>query len=74
MPTRYARLFSADGQALGSEFVVNAFTAQNQGNPAVAMGATGNFVVAWNGRGSGAFREPRLPLVRQFSVQLSSLA
>src|SRR5205823_10613147 len=49
----YARLFKADGQALGSEFVVNSFTAANQGAPAVAMEPRGNFIVAWNGAGSG---------------------
>ncbi|MFO1430156.1 MAG: hypothetical protein U1F76_08460 [Candidatus Competibacteraceae bacterium] len=34
-------------QAQGSEFLVNTYTINSQQNPAVAMDATGNFVVTW---------------------------
>jgi hypothetical protein len=55
----YAQRYASTGSALGSEFRVNTFTSGNQGaffttnqaashvGPAVAMDATGDFVVAW---------------------------
>ena len=36
---------------LGPEFVVNAYTTQNQRQPSVASDAAGAFVVVWEGRG-----------------------
>jgi Ca2+-binding RTX toxin-like protein len=44
----YARRYDADGQAVGGQFLVNTTTAGNQNNPAVAMDAAGNFVIAWD--------------------------
>ena len=38
---------------LGPEFRVNAHTTGNQGGPAVAWRAGGDFVVAWHGEGDG---------------------
>ncbi len=47
-----ARLYAADGTA-GSEFIVNTVTAGEQDSARVAMNATGNFIVAWQGSGAG---------------------
>jgi len=44
-----ARRFDAGGEPLGDEFQINTITAGNQGEPAVAMNATGDFVVVWQG-------------------------
>lgn len=43
----YGRLYNLQGVAQGSEFLVNTHTGSGQTVPAVAMDATGNFVVAW---------------------------
>jgi hypothetical protein len=43
----YAQMFSPDGQRIGSEFLVNQFTAFNQRTPVIAALSTGGFVVAW---------------------------
>jgi len=43
----YAQVFSPDGQKIGSEFLVNQFTAFNQRTPTVGALSTGGFVVAW---------------------------
>jgi hypothetical protein len=47
----YAQRFDAAGVAQGSEFRVNTFTLQAQTQPAVAMDADGDFVVAWQSEG-----------------------
>jgi hypothetical protein len=43
----YAQVFSPVGQKLGSEFLVNQFTAFNQRTPAIAALSSGGFVVVW---------------------------
>ncbi len=43
----YAQRYSADGSTVGSEFLVNTFTTENQDNASIAMNAGGNFVIAW---------------------------
>jgi hypothetical protein len=43
----FARRFSAAGNALGGEFQVNTYTPAIERNPAIAMRADGQFVVAW---------------------------
>ena len=48
----FARRY-ANGAASGAVFRVNTTTSGNQEEPAVAMDASGNFVVAWRGLGSG---------------------
>jgi Dockerin type I domain len=57
----YARRYSAFGEALGVEFRVNTFTADDQNRPAVAMDADGDFVVVWNspqdGDGLGVYAQ-----------------
>ena len=58
----FAQRFNANGVAQGSEFRVNSTTANPQSNPAVAMDANGNFVVAWtsvgqDGSGDGVYAQ-----------------
>jgi hypothetical protein len=58
----FARLFFATGMTNGGEFPVNSTTADEQWNPAVAMDADGDFVVAWgsygtDGSGYGVFAQ-----------------
>lgn len=45
----FARLFSASGQPLAGEFLVNGYTTSEQARPSVAAGANGDFVVTWRG-------------------------
>src|SRR5437773_1877756 len=49
----FARLYNADGTPKGGEFIVNSVTSGNQQNSDVAMESGGNFVVAWDGAGTG---------------------
>src|SRR5262249_32257679 len=44
----YAQRYSAAGVRQGGEFRVNTFTSNNQGDPAVAMDAPGDFIVTWD--------------------------
>jgi hypothetical protein len=44
----YAQRYSAGGVPQGGEFRVNTYTTDSQTNPAVAMDAQGDFVIAWN--------------------------
>jgi hypothetical protein len=49
------RRFNAAGQPQGGEFIVNTATGENEQHAAVAMDATGDFVIVWsNLRGGGA--------------------
>ena len=43
----FAQRFDSTGMPMGSEFRVNAHTADNQRNPAVAGDGWGNYVFAW---------------------------
>ncbi|HTS52720.1 MAG TPA: DUF4347 domain-containing protein, partial [Burkholderiales bacterium] len=49
----YAQRYNAAGVVQGGEFRVNTTTSNDQTDPAVAMDANGNFVVAWSGNGTG---------------------
>ncbi len=49
----YARRFDQTGAWIGNEFRVNTTTSGNQSNGVVAMNASGQFVVAWQGNGTG---------------------
>jgi hypothetical protein len=49
----FARRFDANGAPLGSEFRVNTTTTNAQDGPAVAMDASGNFMVVWQGLNDG---------------------
>ena len=42
--------FNSAGSPVGGEFQVNTFTTGDQIGPAVAAGAAGDFVVAWNSK------------------------
>ena len=48
-----ARRYAAAGTALGAKFQVNTTTANDQTNPSLAMDADGNFLVTWEGNGTG---------------------
>ncbi len=49
-----ARRYAADGTPLdASEFQVNTYTTDTQQGPSVAVDGRGNFIVAWESRGSG---------------------
>jgi hypothetical protein len=43
----FCKRYNAAGVPLGNEFQVNTTTANNQGDPFIAMTPTGNFVVVW---------------------------
>jgi hypothetical protein len=45
--------FGGDGQGQGMETPVNAYTTGDQSDASVCMDGSGNFVVAWEGEGSG---------------------
>ncbi|MGB5339073.1 MAG: hypothetical protein WBO06_08270, partial [Gammaproteobacteria bacterium] len=56
----YGQLYAADGSVVGDEFLVNTLTNDNQTAPAVAMNASGDFVIAWqssnqDGGGEGIY-------------------
>ncbi len=44
----YAQRYDADGNPVGTEFLVNTTTANNQGAPTVSMADDGRFVVVWH--------------------------
>ena len=44
----FGQMLDRNGAAIGSRFAVNAFTAGNQGLPAVARAQSGEFVIAWD--------------------------
>ena len=56
-PGIFARRFSTTGSAIASEFQVNVRTIFSQTNPAVAIDADGDFVVAWTSYFPGATDE-----------------
>jgi hypothetical protein len=47
-----ARLFDPSGTPVGTDFQVNSYTDSTQSGPAVAMMASGDFVVVWTSDGS----------------------
>ena len=62
----YARRYSAGGVALGSEFLINVTTAGDQAFPHMALEADGDFVVEWEGAGTG---DADGVFLRRFSAQ-----
>ncbi len=44
----FGQRFASGGARVGTEFQVNSYTTSDEESPAVAVDATGNFVVAWN--------------------------
>ena len=68
----FARSFSSAGAPLTGELQVNAYTANDQSNPSVAVSTSGQFVVVWqsllqDGNGQGVF-------ARRFSSSGAALA
>ena len=49
----YAQRYNASGTKIGSEFQVNSTISGDQDEPRIAMDASGNFVIVWQGKGSG---------------------
>ena len=49
----YARRYQSDGSPIGDEFLVNQTTDSFQQDPAIAMNASGRFVIVWSGNGPG---------------------
>jgi hypothetical protein len=47
----YARRYDKNGNALGSEFLVNTYTTNGQYQPAIAEDVNGNFIIAWASNG-----------------------
>ena len=47
----FGQLFDASGTTVGGEFLVNPSSGSNEGEPAVAMDDSGNFVVVWDDAG-----------------------
>ena len=47
----YAQRYSADGSTVGSEFLVNTETSENQHMASIAIDADGDFVIAWSSKG-----------------------
>ncbi len=52
----FARIYGADSQPIGPEFLVNSITSGDQFNPAVAGENDGGFVVCWNDSSTGSSR------------------
>jgi len=49
----FAKRYNSDGSVNGSEFLVNTYTTNTQGNISMGIDSIGNFIVTWNGEGSG---------------------
>jgi len=49
----FARRFNAAGTPQGTQIPVNTTTTNNQNDPTLAMDFNGNFVIAWDGNGTG---------------------
>ncbi len=80
-PSVYAQRYNATGVPQGTEFRVNTTVPGSQAYPTVAMDATGDFVVAWQGisqDGSGhgiyarRFDSVGLPLSTEFRVNTTT--
>jgi len=52
----FGQRFDFLGNPVGSEFQVNSYTTSYQGRPALAAGASGNFVVVWQSFQDGSYR------------------
>jgi hypothetical protein len=49
----FAQRYNSAGVAQGSNFLVNSYTTGNQLNPSIATDNNGNFIISWNGAGTG---------------------
>jgi len=73
-----ARLFAADGTALGPEFQVNAETAGSQQHPAVSRSASGAILVSWfdhtsDSVAAATFDAAGSPMLAEFVVSTTGL-
>ncbi len=77
-----ARRFAANGNPIGSEFLVNTFTAFDQDSPAIAMADDGSFTIAWTSVGldgsldsiaAQQFSANGMPLGDEFLVNTATL-
>jgi uncharacterized protein (AIM24 family) len=71
----FARRFSSSGAALANEFQISAYTTGRERNPSVAVGADGDFIVAWDDSAAVAqnvfarrFSSAGVPLTGNFLV------
>ncbi len=78
----YMRRYDAAGAAISGEILVNQFTLHLQGNPAIAMDGTGDFVIAWESNyqdGDGyaiyarKYNAAGTPLTSEFAVNQTTL-
>ncbi len=73
----FARRFAANGSPLSQEIAVNTYKPGKQSMPAIAANASGDFVIAWNGKGSDDangifFQRFRADGARQGTEQLAN--
>jgi len=76
----FAQRFDRDGVAQGAAFQVNTYTTSSQRWPAVAMAATGEFVVIWSGAdhvfddglGARLYDAGGIPVTGEFLVNVDS--
>ncbi len=73
----YGQRYTAAGATVGSEIPLNVYTTGDQGLPALAMDASGDFVVAWEGQsatdGSGVTaRQFRVTALAQYTYDSKS--
>ena len=47
----YGQRFDANGNKVGSEFQINTYTLNDQGEPQIAMNSDGSFIVVWGSNG-----------------------
>jgi hypothetical protein len=78
--------YDSSGAPQGSQFQVNSYTTNDQGNPAVALDSDGDFVVVWHSFGSSgddndghsiqgrAFLKSGLPLWGEFQINRYTLS
>jgi len=69
----FGQRFNAAGVKQGSEFMVNTYTTNSQSYPAVAMDATGNFVVAWSSMSQASASSGRDVYAQRYSSSGAAL-
>lgn len=60
----FGQRFDKNTIALGTEFLVNTYTTNSQGDPAAAAVSDGSFIITWNGAGAG---DPSGVFARRFA-------
>jgi hypothetical protein len=49
----FAQRYNSAGVAQGANFLVNSYTTGTQSNPSIATDNNGNFIISWQGPGTG---------------------